>query len=148
MSEGSHLLDNQSQIVLPTGNDLSVGEKYTSSQIKENIEFKKSVNILNILRNLICFIGLMIIVYGIVYLLCTQMDAINTWIDISFLGIITFGKVKLQTVPSKITPKGYTTLKKARFVSIILMIAGLIIVSGAVTKGITKVLYELSDKFV
>lgn len=148
MPENSHLLDNQTQIILPTGNDLSVGERYTSSQIKENIEFKKSVDILNILRSLICFIGLMIIVYGMVFLLCTQIDAINTWVDISFLSIITFGKVKLQTVPSKITPKGYTTLKRARFVSIILMIAGLVVVSGAVTRGITKVLYELSDKFV
>ena len=148
MPEASQLKDKQENIDLPDSNSLSMEENYYTSVIRGNRELEKSVSLLDLVRRITAFIGLVLISYALVFIICIYIDKVNVWVDVSFLRIVTFGCIRLQTDMEKRTPRGYISIKKAKFVGIIIVVFGFIILSGAASRGISNVMYEISQKFM
>lgn len=77
-------------------------ENITDKQLKDVIEWKKNVEyekedvIIKFLRTVVMFCGIIFIVWMLLIYLCYWMDRINNIIDVAFLPIVTFGRLRVS----------------------------------------------------
>ena len=144
------LLWNQDNLNLMTAADLSVEDQENVANIKESIVGTK-VTMYSWTGKATSVIGLVLLVYGVLLFVSGIFDYVNTFIEVSILGILSFGHWKLVSqsdVDDGLIEDGrvgknhtvYLTVKSVAFRSIVVIVVGFIFVSGYINRLIVSAL--------
>lgn len=90
----STLTDNQEDITLMSLDDMSQGEQERVASIQENIDLNKTT-VGQALHSASAFIGICVLMYGILLLLFVIFDRVNTVLDFSLVTVATLGKLRV-----------------------------------------------------
>lgn len=144
VKEKSKLLEGIKEIIFTDDSSLNSSESYSVQNIRQDIEDSKSDYLFNLIRTGICFIGMMLIFIPIFLILCAIFDKANSFIEVSALGAITFGKI--TAVDDELADGCSTCVTKGHFIKVIivLMVVGMLLVSGSIFSLIAKPLILLS----
>ena len=94
-SDDRYFLNNQEAIQLLGRENLSQKEQFNLEQIEEGMNSsKKSYSDWFSITTM--FIGLVLLVYSILMFVCSIVDRVNEWIDISLVGLLSFGRCRLK----------------------------------------------------
>ena len=147
MPNRSDLSDMQSIISLPTRENLGVEESSVVAQLGSNIEIIRQADMFDTLRVALTFSGLVFILYGIFILLAIIFDKVNTFIDISMVSLLTFGKLHFDPWEDSDT-KGNTGVGRVVVMASVVIVFGMLLVSGGLTRVIGQVVYWIFSKAV
>lgn len=120
-------------------NDLTEDEKLVVSSIKETKDAEK-LDWFQIAKNVISFIGFILLVYDLLLLVFYVFDRVNSFLNISLVSLITLGRIKValkedfaELSKEDRMSNGYITLGK--FIAIILVIGTLggLMLSGTIS---------------
>lgn len=142
------LTGEQDALYLPTQDGLTQSEKDTLVEIKANIDDNKKTSA-NIFSTILTFLGLVLMSYSILMFAGCVVDRVNTWIDMSVVSILSFGKIRLvpqdeEHIYKKTKPeKGLLTTKQWVMRCIAVLVIGIIFVSGAIQEFLTWVLLKI-----
>lgn len=132
-----------------TSNRLSVEEKTRIAEILDNKDADMPT-LIQIVGTVLSIVGLALLVYALLLLLGFFLDKFNTVLDVSTVGILTLGHIKILTKSEKeqldekdIKQKGYTTGVKLFVIIGLLCIIGGLLVSGVLIQLIYKVTYGI-----
>lgn len=123
--------ENQQGMNLPTLDDLSIKDRQNVLGIANTLQILKEEESLNNMRIGVVFIGLFFLLYSIMLLLAWLFDKSNQFIEISLLGIISFGMLKFSEEDETIGKKGYMNFKKLVVTEIVCLFTGLFLISGS-----------------
>jgi len=145
----SELKSKQLGIYLPTRKDLTIKEANSVVLLGRNISLEKSVSALNTARISVVFLGLTIVLYSIFIFVAMIFDLINSFIDINLVHILTFGLINYM--PKELgfeESKGVYTTKKLIFSNAVLIIVGMILLSGGVLPIMGNIVFGISQKLL
>lgn len=142
----STLMDEQQQIVLKGREDLSQVDQDRLEAISGSMDAEKATPG-SVMYRVVAFIGLLIVVYSVFMYVCLIFDKVNSFLDISLLSIISFGRWRLVSSDdvsegyvkagyqkdSKVT---YLTTKMLIFRAVVVSIVGFLLLSGYATNFI------------
>lgn len=125
-----YLLENQVELSVPDYEDLSQKEKNAIESIKTDIELR-SYDFVDYIRIFILFVGLLIVLYGILLGIAALFDRTNIFFDFSLVSILTLHRLIYVTDISDVsdTSKFVTTKGIIKHIFVIELV-GFIIVSG------------------
>ena len=90
------------------------------------------------------------IVYALLLFIAFSVDRSNSFIDLSLVGVLTLGKVKIASKEDMILlgdkpyEKGYVSTGKFFIIVLVLLLMGSVLVSGLLSYG----LYKLIVRFI
>lgn len=149
MPEKSKLTENQLDIKLPSKSDLSIGEGYSVSIIKDNIAIDNEATAFDKARIFIVFIGLILISYAMLLFVAMVFDRVNVFFDFSLVKILTFGKLDYCPYEKDLgNTVGKTNTSKLVISIIIVGIVGMFLVSGGILSIMSNIIYKFSQKFL
>lgn len=150
MPSKSKLTGNQSDIELADRSGLGLAEVYTVDKIGDDITMKNKALTFDKARILISFIGLVLIMYSVLMFVAMIFDKANTFIEFSMVSFLTLGKLKYSAYEndSRINKKGSSNTSKLLISTVVILIVGMVIVSGAIWNGMSNIVYEFSQKFL
>lgn len=141
---------------LPDGSDLSYSDKMQLGIWVSQISMERSDSWFSALRIVRIIVGILSIVYAVLFFLFYWLDKVNNLIDVSLLGIISLGKFiasaddTVSTFKNKGSEPKLVTMKDVLFISGGFLLLGVLILSGALFKlvvlVIDKVNYLLGGK--
>lgn len=98
-----------------------------------------------IIKMIISIIGFLLITYGLLLVIAYVFDRANSFIDLSMVGFLTFGKMKIVSKDDWGTisdetkkSKGYMTVAKLFMISFIIILVGSLMVSGLLSQWVFK----------
>lgn len=143
ITPASKLLEGIKDVVFADDSSLNISESYSVQNIRQDLADSKTDLVVSLIRTLVCFVGLVLIYLPMFMILCVLFDHVNTFIDISSLGIITFGKI--TKVDDELAGETATCITKSKFLRIVvvLVVVGILLVSGSVFSLISKPLLFL-----
>lgn len=139
-------LTSDKQIYLPDGSELSIGEGYSISKIGNNIKSSKGDVTLNLVRVLVVFIGMCLVMYSVLVLMCMVFDRANSFIEVSLVSVVSFGHLT-YTDEDFGTSKGYVGTKKLVVTVCLVCLFGLLLISGGVLPFLMNIVYSVKDIF-
>ena len=95
------------------------------------------------------FVGLILFSYALILLLAMLFDRVNTVIDISLVGAITLGAVRLsknQEEEGEQERVRYVTSKQLTIIIVIISLIAGVFVSGGVLTAVMKSVYAIMGK--
>lgn len=131
------LQKDSSDITLASKDDLSDVEKNSLAIVSLGIQSKFSIG--KLLSIAMKFMGMGLVLYGILLMVCFIFDYTNTFLEVSLLSIITFGKLRISYLGDEvghIKEQGFTyvnfgmMVKKASLVFAL----GMFLISGSAIK--------------
>ena len=137
--------------------DLSLREQSCVSDIGNTIE-SNSLNARKIFYITLSFCGVCCILYSVLLFLAYFLDYNNTFIDISLLAIVSFGRLRVvsrEEVGYNNKKLGYNKNDKCTYLtlgmvakrSVILFIVGVLLVSGAISGAILEIAWWIVGLF-
>ena len=149
MPEKSKIAENQKDLRLPSKSDLSIGEGYSVSIIKDNIAIDNEATAFDKARVFIVFIGLILISYAMLLFVAMVFDRVNVFFDFSLVKILTFGKLEYCPYEKDLgNTVGRTNTSKLIISIIIIGIVGMFLVSGGILSIMSNIIYKFSQKFL
>lgn len=149
MPTKSALLEKQRMIYLPTRNDLTVNEANSVALLGDNISISNSASVFDNARICLSFIGLCLVMYSVLMLVAMIFDNVNVFIEMSLVSILTFGKLTYAPDENDLgEKKGLTNTKKLAMSIVLLLIVGMILISGSVLPIMSKIVFSFSQKFL
>ena len=145
MPAQSGLLNDCDKVMLPNSDSLEDSEKYSVSIVKDNIMLNREVNLYDMIRVSIVFLGLLLIVYAVILLVAYIFDSTNNIFEISLLKIMTFGMVRYTADEENKNKKGYMSKGKLIKVCVLCMVAGFFIASGGVFAWVLDLYYKITE---
>lgn len=146
MPDNSHLGEFLTPIELKERDSLDTKEISLVDSMKEDIESHKEQKTTNWYQVAASFLGIVSLFYGLLLFLAYLFDYINVFVEISVLGLISFGKFKVMDESDRVNgvdggynkKDGYTYLTKSMIAwrVAICVIVGLILVSGVLFDAI------------
>lgn len=133
---------------LPDRSNLSIGEAYSVESVKEDIAINKTALSYDNARVGVVFVGLLLILYSVFMFLGLVFDKVNTFIDISMVGILTFGVLKFSDDDFTKGEEGYVSTNRVIVISIVVMVVGLLLVSGGVLPFLMELVYDVTNEFM
>lgn len=124
-------------------------QRYGVALIKEDIESRGKVNAWTKARQIVVFVGLILFSYALILLLAMLFDRVNTVIDISLVGAITLGAVRLsknQEEEGEQERVRYVTSKQLTIIIVIISLIAGVFVSGGVLPAVMKSVYAIMGK--
>lgn len=104
-----------------------------------------------IIKMIISLMGFLLITYGLLLVIAYVFDRANSFIDLSMVGFLTFGKMKIVSKDDWGTisdetkkSKGYMTVAKLFMISFIIILVGSLMVSGLLSQWV----FELVGGFI
>lgn len=149
MPEKGLISDNQSEVKIPgqSSNDsgLTAYQMLSVVSVRENMKMSLKEKIFYYLRILVVSLGLSLLMYIPLLVVCWLFDRINTFFDISLITLITFGMLK----PTKDEEKSGEVISVKRLVRICIVcfLASVFLISGGVYALISRVLEFMSKYF-
>ena len=144
MPESNLIFKDQESIELTNRDSLSQGEQEDVEDLKQSLETNKKFSFEGLLTTIISFVGMFFIMYGIALLIAYIFDYVNTFVEISVLGIISLNKFRvLYDDDAKDKQNcGYnendncTYLSKGMLISrvAVMEVIGLVLVSGIISR--------------
>lgn len=142
MPTESSLRFAQEQLELKSRADLSVAEIAQLDYIKTSIKeyYPNPVKWYNVATS---FIGIVLLLYGVLLLMAYVFDYTNTFIDISLMSILSFGKFRiLEKYEKGITEVGWNERQRVTYMTVPMLIVrvtvvigiGLLLVSGKINE--------------
>lgn len=126
-----------------------VTQRYSVAVIKEDIESLKSFNAWTTARTIVVFFGLLLLIYSLLLLLAMLFDKLNNIIDISLVGVLTFGLIKFsddKEIGEESEEKGnFINTRKMVIVIIVIAFVGGVLVAGGVVPFIMKSVYKITN---
>lgn len=144
MPKLSLIKDKANQVTLPDGSALSAKDKGTVAYIRETIKDDKMNDFMFKVKVVLVFIGLLMYVYVILMYAAYAFDYANIFVGISFLGILTFGMLDINS--KGMNPSGKHALKKIHKVAIVMLIVASIIVTESAYGWMSNLFAFLSSK--
>lgn len=144
MPKLSLIKDKANQVTLPDEDSLSAKDKGTVAYIRETIKDDKMNDFIFKVKVVLVFIGLLMYVYVILMYAAYAFDYANIFVGISFLGILTFGMLDINS--KGMNPSGKHTLKKIHKVAIVMLIVASIIVTESAYGWMSDLFAFLSSK--
>lgn len=146
MPKQSDIVAKAQDVKLTDSNKLTLAEKKSKTFIQDSMDAqnKTAYQILNIC----CVVlGLLMIVYSLLLYLGFFVDRSNSFIDLSFVSLLTIGKVKLVDTKETLTDEqkedGYVTSKTFFARCFIISLIGGLLVSSLIPKIVAMVIYAL-----
>lgn len=146
MPKHSDIVAKVQDVKLADSNKLTLAEKKSKTFIQDSMDAqnKTAYQILNIC----CVVlGLLMIVYSLLLYLGFFVDRSNYFIDLSFVSLLTVGKVKLVDTKENLTDDqkedGYVTSKTFFARCFIISLIGGLLVSSLVPKIVAMVIFAL-----
>lgn len=141
------LTSYQTEILLLGRDSLSLTDAETVAIMGSNITLLKEAELLDTVRTSIVFIGLVVLLYGFLMGVAIIFDKANTFIDLSMVNILTFGKLHYDPFEEKTgkLPKDYISTKKLIIMTVIILAVGTLLVSSGMTKLIGRLLYSVTN---
>ncbi|MBR3599441.1 MAG: hypothetical protein IKL53_06115, partial [Lachnospiraceae bacterium] len=141
------LTAHQAEILLLGRDSLSLTDAETVAIMGTNIALLKEAELLDTVRTSIVFIGLVVLLYGFLMGVAIIFDKANTFIDLSMVNILTFGKLHYDPFEEKTgkLPKDYISTKKLIIMTVIILAVGTLLVSSGMTKLIGRLLYSVTN---
>lgn len=130
---------------LPDSDSLSAEEMYNLQNMQEISKGVKEFEIVGKVRVGIVFIGLCVIIYSILLGLAAIFDKVNSFVNISLVSILTFGKVKI--FGEYVESGNNATVKKFIVVDIILLFIGIFLVSGGLMVWLYRFIGAIKNLF-
>lgn len=148
----STLLAEQKRLSLKSRDDLSQADQTKLVAIETALNAQK-VTLGDRLFTIVSFIGLLVVLYSVFMIVCFIFDYTNTFIEISLLSLMSFGKwriVSQEDVHNGIVKAGqnkakgvtYLTPKMLIFRAVVACIVGFLLISGAVSNFIASIVYR------
>lgn len=137
--------------------DLSLREQSCVSDIGETIESEK-LNTRKIFFMILSFVGICCILYSVLLLLAYFLDYNNSFIDLSLLALISFGRLRVvssEEVGYDSKRLGYSKKDKCTYLTmgmvakraVILFVVGALLVSGALSSMLLEVIWWIVGLF-
>ena len=145
------LSDYQSIISLPTRDNMGINEQNAVVQLGENIDLVRQANVFDTMRIAVTAVGLVVVLYGIFLLLGLLFDKANSFIEISMISLLTFGRLNYDPWDdnqSSEVPKGYASAKKIVIISVVVIVVGMSLLSSSLTRIIGEMVYWIYSKAV
>ena len=136
----------QNNIEFADGSSLTIGEKYSIANLKEDIVLSRESNIIDIARTAVVFCGLVMITYMVLLILAWLFDKANNFIDISLVKILTLGKLEYTEDKEIQHTKGYANNTRIFIIASVLAIIGMILISGGVFPWMMRILMTIVNK--
>lgn len=129
-------------------NELTLEEKIYMAEVLENRKADMPT-FAQILSTILSVVGICLLVYALLLLLGFFLDKFNSFIDVSIVGILTIGRIKIVTKEERrqmsgeeAKRSGYSTGLKLFFFLLVLCIIGGLMLSGT----ILRLIYSVSGK--
>lgn len=135
------------EVEFATRDSLTVGEVYSVQLAGENIALHKQALTIDNARTAVVFLGLVMVFYAIFLLLAMVFDKVNSFIDMSMVGIITLGHLKYSEDELTKNQTGYASKSKILTVSIVLIVLGLLLISGGVIPFMMRIIEAITGLF-
>lgn len=123
-------------------------ENNSLHQIGSDITLRNEFNAWETARVIIVFVGMLLVVYGLFLAMSMIMDNVNSFIDISFVSLMSFGALYYTRDMDTLTnPRRFISGKRLIIVIIIIIVIGLMCISGGVFSSVLKTVYKISEIF-
>lgn len=120
-------------------NNLTENEKLALASIKETRDSNK-LDWFQMAKNVISFLGFVLLVYDLLLLICYVFDRVNSFINVSLVNTITLGHIKVapkddfaELMKKDKNDKGYVTLAKLIVIILVIGILGGLMISGTLS---------------
>lgn len=133
-------------VELPDPNNLSTSDKMSVSEIKSDILDSRDFKIWDTIRLVIVFIGLLVIMYSILLLVCFMFDRVNVIFDISLVSLISLGILRYSD-EEKEKRIGYLNTPKVLKSSALAVCIGFFLISGKLFTIVLDLVYFVSEVF-
>lgn len=139
------IADDSEEITLASKNDLSEEEKNSLAIVSLGISNKFSIG--KCLSIFMKFAGMVLIVYSILLMVCYIFDYTNTFMEVSLLSTITFGKLRISYLGDDvghIKEQGFTYVNFGMMIkkSGSVLALGLLLISGSAIKELLVKIME------
>lgn len=150
MPSQSALSNGREEVNLPDREGLGIAEVYSVDLIGEDIRLYNQALSMDNARIFISFVGLCLIIYSVLMFVAMVFDRSNVFIDISMVSILTLGKLKYSPYEedNRVNKKGQSNTAKLLISTIVILIVGMLIISGAIWNGMSNIVFEFSQKFM
>lgn len=145
MPTKSKLMDKVKKPVFYTRATLTSKEKAVIASIN-GIKEDKSISFFDIAKKALSLIGLLTIVYSLFLFIAFSVDRSNSFVDLSLVGVLTLGRVKIASKDDMILlgdkpyEKGYVSTGKFFIIVLVLLLMGSVLVSGLLSYGLYKLI--------
>lgn len=147
----------QQRVQLMGKEGLTQADLICLEEISNSIEVEKTTPI-DIYHKVSSFIGIVLITYAMLLFVAYVFDIVNVFIDISLIGILSFGKwrvVSKEDVKDGIIKPGYNKDTKKTYLTssllimrvVIVLVIGIFLLSGKLNEWITLILYKFSNLY-
>lgn len=145
MPNNVKLSDEQSEVILLDRSSLSVKESDNVAKIGEDIAYMSEIALLDRVRAGISFLGIIVLLYGVFLVCAVLFDRANNFLDISLVHMLTFGKIYYDPWSEDMDKQGknFAGTKKVIISAVIVIIVGMLILSGSLTVFMGKVVYRV-----
>lgn len=132
---------------------LTVSEQRAVNEIKDNVQNNKTT-VTGVYHTLMSFIGICCILYSIIMFMAYFLDYNNAFVDLSVLSIVTLGRFRVVSREEVGEENlGYSKKDKCTYVTmgmvatrcIVILMAGIFLVSGLLSNLVLKLVYLIID---
>ena len=139
----SFFTEGYKPIELPTYDSLTTSEKLNLGIIRDNINSENSWSLWDTVRVFTVFIGLCILVYGVLFVTSYLFDRSNNLIEISLLNVITLGYLEYSNEEEEV--RGYVNNSRLIKIEIALFSVGFFLVSGGLFSFIIDIMWYVKN---
>lgn len=138
-------------VLLPDGSDLTSSDKVQLGLWLTSVQFGKEDSWFQTLRVVRIIVGIICIVYSVLFFLCYWLDKVNNIFDISFLGLISLGRFVASADDGVSTYRGKSkepkllSLRDVLMVSIGILLLGVLILTGTLYIIVVTILDKLNS---
>lgn len=143
MPEKSKLMDDIVNIYTVGSSSMNAREQYITSNLGNDIQMNSAMNFADKARTAVCFVGMLMIFYSIFLILASLFDTVNTFIDISMVGVFSMGMLEYTTDKEGYEAEGVLDKAKLIKVCIVLVGIGILLVSGGLFTWLSGFLIKM-----
>lgn len=152
MPTESSLTFAQTRLEMKGRSGLSESDLKRLTDISSAIDNQKTTTI-DIYHKVSSFLGIFLISYGVLMIVAFVFDYINTFVEISLLSILSFGRwhvVSKEDIEEGLVKPGYNKETKKTYLTptllmtraVIVIVIGMFLVSGKLNEWITAIIYR------
>lgn len=145
MPKGYSISEYAEKIELSDGTDLSTGEQYSASIIRDNLKAEEEANFNERIRISIVFVGFLLMGYALLFLLSVVFDRTNSFLETPMVKIITAGK--LRYTHEEYGGQNEISFKQGIKISLAIFLIGILIVSEGIFIMIQKLVLFILGLF-
>ena len=129
---------------LPDGDSLSTSEKVSVSEIRNSIIERHKWSAWDTARVGVVFIGLVLLVFGVLLGVSYLFDKVNTIVEISLVSVVSLGTLRF-THEEGVLGQGYVNKDNILKIEFIIFCVGFFLISGALFNWLIDIIYFINN---